>query len=434
MSGVRFFYDALVVCLLVVASPYFLYQALRYRKYAPIFRQRFWVSPGVSGMATAESVWIHAVSVGEVLAARVLIPRLRECYPGLRVVVSTTTITGQQIARTALEGVDEVFYCPIDLSFSVTRAINRFRPRLFIMMESEIWPNLLYACHRSGTKIVLVNGRISLNSYKRYLLVRPLLKYVLSWISHFCVQDDEVARRLVVLGADSQKITITKSLKFDALDVRTTIETDVKRYFCVSPGRQVVVAASTQLEEESYVLEAFGNVRAKAENLLLVIAPRHPERFSEVERIAVRAGYRVVRRSELNIDTEPLADVVLLDTIGELAQLYPIATVVFVGGSLVPKGGHNILEPARFGKPIVFGHHMENFAEIAGLFLSSKAAWQVRSVRELEEALAVLLSDSVQRARFGAAALALVEENRGALEETLKSIEAVMRSQKTTVE
>jgi len=433
MSGVRFFYDALVVCLLVVASPYFLYQALRYQKYAPSFRQRFLVSPGESGVATTESVWVHAVSVGEVLAARVLIPRLRKCYPGLRVVVSTTTITGQQIARTALEGVDEVFYCPIDLSFSVTRAVNRFRPRLFIMMESEIWPNLLYACRRNGTKIVLVNGRISLNSYKRYLLVRPLLKHVFSWISHFCVQDEEVARRLEALGVDSQKITITKSLKFDASDVRTTIETDVKRYFCVSPGRQIVVAASTQLGEESYVLEAFKNVRAKAENLLLVIAPRHPERFSEVERIAVRAGYRVVRRSELKIDTEPLADVVLLDTIGELAQLYPIATVVFVGGSLVPKGGHNILEPARFGKPIVFGHHMENFAEIARLFLSNKAAWQVRSVQELEEALTVLLSDSIQSARFGASALALVEGNRGALEETLKSIEAVMRSKKITI-
>ncbi len=421
-------YNAVIVCLVAVASPYFLYQAVRHRKYVANLRQRLGDLPASLGEAAGESIWIQAVSVGEVLAARALIPGLRERYPHLRVVVSTTTITGQQVARTQLEGVEEVFYFPIDLSFVVARTLDRVRPRLFIMMETEIWPNLLRLCHLRGVKTVLVNGRISPKSYRRYRLVRPMFRRILAGVDRFCAQSEESARRLVDLGADPRAVTMTGSLKFDSVDIRSTPLGDVQRYFRVSPQRQVIIAASTRRGEETAVLRAFGRVRATAEQALLILAPRHPERFAEVEQIATRAGYRVRRRSELRIDAEPRADVVLLDTIGELARLYPVATAVFVGGSLVPAGGHNVLEPAVFGKPIVFGPHMENFAEIAEAFVSNEAAWQVRSGQELEEALATLLSDPVRQARLGAAARALVEANRGAREKTLALISALMPS------
>jgi 3-deoxy-D-manno-octulosonic-acid transferase len=305
------------------------------------------------------------------------------------------------------------------------------KPRLFIMMETEIWPNLLRACRRAGVKTVLVNGRISSRSYPRYRLARPFIRRVLEHVDRFCMQSDESARRIVEIGAAANRVVVTGSLKFDSLEIPGVAAADrgrnrVLRYFRVAPDRPVVIAASTLKGEEEPVLEAFQRIRATMTNALLVIAPRKPERFDEVERLARRAGWNVARRSELRVDSEPRHDVVILDTIGELAQLYQVATAVFVGGSLVDAGGHNILEPAVFGKPIVVGPHMENFAEIARTFLDNGAAVQVRSARELEPALRGLLADPVRRARLGAAARALVEANRGARGKSLSAIAQVL--------
>jgi len=272
---------------------------------------------------------------------------------------------------------------------------------------------------------VVVNGRISYRSYPRYRLVRPFFRRVLADVDRFCVQGDETARRLVDLGADPARITVTGSLKFDSLDPSTAPgrgRERVLRFFRISRGRLVLVAGSTSKGEEEAVIRAFNRVRTTTTpgSALLILAARHPERFSEVERLCQREGLSTIRRSDLPIDKEPRADAVILDTIGELAQLYQIATAVFVGGSLVPLGGHNILEPAVHGKPIVFGPHMENFAEIAGAFLANGAAVQVRTARELEDVVVELMADPVRRARLGAAARALVDANRGAKDTTLK--------------
>jgi 3-deoxy-D-manno-octulosonic-acid transferase len=426
-------YSVLTVAFFVMVSPYLLYQALRYRKYIGNLPQRLGYLPVSFNLDGDESIWVHAVSVGEVLTARALLPDLRERYPRLRIFLSTTTMTGQQIARNNLQYIDEVFYFPFDLGFIVKRTLRLVRPRLFIMMETEIWPNLLRACHRAGVKTVLVNGRISSRSYPRYRLGRPFFRRVLRHVDRFCMQSEESARRIVDIGAPRERVTVTGSLKFDSLELPGPTAADrgrnrVLRYFRISPDRPVVIAASTLKGEEEPVLEAFQRVRATMPSALLIIAPRKPERFDEAERLARRAGWNVARRTELRVDSEPRHDVVVLDTIGELAQLYQVATAVFVGGSLVDAGGHNILEPAVFGKPIVFGPHMQNFAEIARAFVDNGASIQLRSPRELETVLLELLSDPVRRASLGAAARALVEANRGARGKSLSAIAQVMPS------
>jgi 3-deoxy-D-manno-octulosonic-acid transferase len=426
-------YSVLIVLFFLVMSPYFLYQAIRHRKYVRSLPQRLGYLPLSFNFDGDESIWIHAVSVGEVLTARALLPPLRERYPRLRIFLSTTTMTGQQVARGNVHDVDEVFYFPFDLRPIMKRTLGLVKPRLLIIMETEIWPNLLRVCHEAGVKTVLVNGRISARSFPRYRFARAFFRRVLAHVDRFCMQSEESARRIIEIGADRTRVSVTGSLKFDSLDIPGTAGADrgrnrVLRYFRITGGRPVIIAASTLKGEEEPVLDAFRRVRATWGNALLIIAPRKPERFDEVERLARRGGWRVARRTELPVDSEPRVDVVVLDTIGELAQVYQVATVVFVGGSLVDAGGHNILEPAVFGKPIVFGPHMHNFTDIARTFIDNRGAIQVRSAAELEATLVELLSDPVKRAGVGAAARALVEANRGARAKSLTVIAQLMPS------
>jgi 3-deoxy-D-manno-octulosonic-acid transferase len=419
-------YSLLTLLLFLVVSPYFVYQAIRYKKYIGSLRQRLGYLPITFNVDGEESIWIHAVSVGEALTARALAEDLKARYPRLRLFVSTTTMAGQEVARRSLQHVDAVFYFPFDWAFIVRRTLNIVRPRVFIMMETEIWPNLLRLCRKRGVKTVMINGRISSRSYPRYRMVRPFFRRVLADVDRFCMQSEESARRLVDLGADPAHVTVTGSLKFDSLERPAAghgrPRERVLRFFRISPNRTVLVAGSTIRGEEAAFLHAFERVKTTMPSALAIIAPRHAERFGEVERLARELGYVTARRSELPIDAEPRADVIVLDSHGELAQLYQVATAVFVGGSLVDQGGHNILEPAMFGKPIVFGPHMQNFQEIADAFITNGAAMQVQSERELDEALLTLVTDPVLRARLGAAARALVEANRGAKTKTLAVI------------
>ena len=425
------FYSLATAVVLVAWAPYFLYQALRHSKYIGSLRQRLGYLPVSLNLDAEPSIWVHAVSVGEVLAARPVIVELRKQYPALRIFLSTTTRTGQQLARQSVSDVDGTFYLPFDWTFTVRRTLRRVRPRLFVMVESEIWPNLLRECRVRGVKTVVVNGRISRRSFPRYKLVKRWFSRVLADIDRFCVQGDETARRLIALGADPARVVITGSLKFDALQtvpIPGRGPQRVLRFFRLRPGRPVLMAGSTLKGEEEPVVRAFNRLRAtpRGQGALLVIAARHPERFAEVERLCRQEGLSTVRRTELPIDNEPRVDAVILDTIGELAHLYQIATAVFVGGSIVPAGGHNILEPAAHGKAIVFGPHMENFSEIAATFLANDAAVRVQSEGELEEALLSLMGDPVRRARLGAAARALVVANRGAKDKTLAAIADVL--------
>jgi 3-deoxy-D-manno-octulosonic-acid transferase len=429
---VYFLYSFVTLLALVALLPYFVYQALRHNKYVGSLGQRLGYLPVSFNLDGDASIWVHAVSVGEVLAARPLLADLRRRYPQLRLFLSTTTMAGQQLARRSVTDVDGVFYFPLDWAFAVRRTLALVNPRLFVMIETEIWPNLLRECRRRGVRTVLANGRISYRSFPRYRLIRPFFRRVLADVDRLCVQGDEAARRLTQLGADPSRIIVTGSLKFDSLDIAPTAgrgRERVLRFFRMSPNRSVVVAGSTLKGEEESIIAAFNQLRRGGGHALLVIAPRHPERFDEVERLCRAEGLSTVRRTELSIDAEPRADAVVLDTIGELAEVYRIATVVFVGGSLVRAGGHNILEPAAFGKPVVVGPHTQNFAEIVETFLANDAVVQVRSERELTTTLLGLMGDPVRRARLGAAARALVEANRGAKDKTLAVIATVLPPQ-----
>ncbi len=417
-------YSLLTLVAFLVVSPYFVYQALRYRKYVGSLGQRLGHLPITLNVDGEPSIWIHAVSVGEALTVRALIADLKARYPRHRLFLSTTTMAGQQVARRSLQQLDAVFYFPFDWAFVVRRTLKIVNPSLFVMVETEIWPNLLRVCRALGVKTVMVNGRISSRSYPRYRLVRPFFRRVLGDVDRFCMQSDESARLLIDLGAEPSRVTVTGSLKFDSLEMPAPFahgkaRERVLRFFRVPSTRVVLLAGSTMRGEEPAILRAFARLKMSSPGALLVLAPRHPERFSEVIELARASGLATVRRSDLPIDAEPRAAIVVLDTIGELAQLYQIATVAFVGGSLLDHGGHNILEPAVFGKPVVFGPYMQNFKEIAEAFVSNGAAVQVQSERELEEALLALFTDPVRQARLGAAARALVEANRGAKDKTL---------------
>ena len=400
-------------------------------------RERFGRLPATVNPDRRPSIWVHAVSVGEALAARPLLRALRASHPAHRLVLSTTTATGQRVARGFGADVDAVCYAPFDFPAFVNRALNRIAPELLVVVDTEIWPNLLRACRRRGVGALVVNGRLSDRSFRRYRLARGCMGRVLADVGRICAQTEEWGRRFVAIGADPARVVVTGSLKFDAVGPlqaesrpvagvgRAGLAGDagtgdrLRAAFDFARSRPVLIAASTLRGEEEPVLRAFGRVRRNAPDALLVIAPRHPERFDEARAIAERAGHRVRMRSDLEPGRDPGADVVILNTLGELARLFDIASAVFVGGSLVPAGGHNLIEPAAAGRAIVVGPHMENFADVAREFLSRGAALQVRDAIELEETLAGLMRDGEQRARLGDAARAIVDANRGATRRTL---------------
>ena len=388
-------------------------------------RERFGRLPAAVNPDRRPSVWVHAVSVGEALAARPLLRALRAVYPAHRLVLSTTTATGQRVARGFGRDADAVCYAPFDFPWFVNRALDRIAPALFLVVDTEIWPNLLRACRRRGVGALIVNGRLSERSFRRYRLVRGGMRRVLADVGRVCAQTEEWARMFVAIGADPDRVTVTGSLKFDAVAgaAGSSPEPDIgdrlRAVFDFARSRPVLIAASTLRGEEEPVLRAFARIRRTAPDALLVIAPRHPERFDEARGIARRAGYRVRMRSALAPGSGPGPDVVILNTLGELARLFEIASAVVVGGSLVPAGGHNPIEPAAAGRAIVFGPHMDNFADVARELVARGAAIQAPDADALEETLADLMRDGARRSRLGDAARAVVHRNLGATRRTM---------------
>jgi 3-deoxy-D-manno-octulosonic-acid transferase len=412
-------YTAVVSLGFVLALPFYLWKGRATGKYLTTFRERMGRLPeGI--VAGAPTIWIHAVSVGEVLAARILVKPLKQRFPGHRVFISTTTMTGGAVARAGSGGADGLFYAPFDWPGPVRRALQALKPRLLLLVETELWPNLIHEARRQGTRVAVVNGRISDRSFGRYRLVRAFLRVVLAEVDLLLMQTEEYARRVTLIGAPPERVRVVGNLKYDAPGSPDVPEA-LGRLLSSGSG-PLWVAGSTVAGEEERVLAAFRRVLESFPDARLLIAPRHPERFDDVLVRIEAAGFRCVRRTRLGEGPWGGAGVLLLDTIGELAGVYPAATVVFVGGSLVPSGGHNVLEPALAGKAVIVGPHMENFQEIADTFLAEGALVQVRSDDELGTALLELLGDAGRRDEIGRRARSLVERNRGALDATLDAL------------
>src|SRR5262245_31304229 len=353
-------YTLILALGLVLTLPYYL---VRFRKYLPTVADRlgFLKIPRLQ-----HAIWVHAVSVGEVKSVEQLLERLRKQFPGKPLVVSTATPAGQQVARARLDIVDHSFYFPIDLPWCVRRAVDRVDPEMVIIAETEIWPNFLRACRRRGVRVVMINGRISDRSFSRYRLARRWLRWVFEDYTLIGVQSESDRQRIEAIGADPRKVTVLGNLKYDAVGSNGGVENALATF--LKDWNPLWIAASTMQGEEEVVLDACDEIRKSHPTLKLLIAPRHAHRFDAVAEMIKARNQQMLRRTQIGREyAKP--GVLLLDTIGELATVFQYATVVYMGGSLVSTGGHNVLEPARHSKPIVFGPHMENFRDIARLFL-----------------------------------------------------------------
>jgi 3-deoxy-D-manno-octulosonic-acid transferase len=366
--------------------------------------------------------WIHAVSVGEAATAVPLVEALARRWPGLRIVMTTVTPTGARIVADRLDGRVSHRYFPLDLPGPVRRALDAVRPRFFIGMETELWPNFLRALAARGIPSMVANGRISDRSFRRYRRVRFLTSRMLRDVAIFAMQSEEDARRIIALGAPPERVVVTGNLKTDLAPPDAGAEVIWQRLLGLREDDLVWIAGSTHRGEDAVVLDAFLRLRARFPRLVLLLAPRHPERVPEIEGLVSERGLGAVRRSALPGARERGA-VIILDTVGELAQLYRVATVVFVGGSLVPTGGHNMLEPALARKPVLFGPHTSNFRESADSLLAAGGATLVRDGTELEREVGRLLGDDDLRRRMGEAAFQAVVNRQGAMRQTLDLVE-----------
>ena len=368
-------------------------------------------------------LWLHSVSVGEAVVGSILVSRLLARRPGLPILVSTVTPTGRKVAEERIPQAEAFIYWPLDFPGSVNRALTAVAPRLVLLTEGEIWPNFLDTCHHRQVPVLLVNGRISQRSLRGYQFVKPLFRRVLDQISLFCMRGEVDAERILALGADPQRVVVTGNIKYDDEDGNSHFPPHLDPVVRLMDGRPVWVAGSTHRGEESIILQAFRQVRSEVPDSVLVLAPRHPERVPEVETLLREADFPFVRRTHLPENSSALPPVILVDTMGELGHLYALATVVFVGGSLVPVGGHNILEPARYRRPILFGPHMDNFAEVAEAFLGEGMSHQVRDTRELVARVVELFRDTAAAREMGEAAYRVLDRNRGAAERTVTLVE-----------
>ena len=417
-------YSVLLALGLVVGSPYWLFEMIRHGKYRKGMRERFGAVPERVRGSNEKSIWIHAVSVGEVLAVSELARALSSDFAELRVVISTTTDTGQKLAESRF-GAENVFYFPLDFAFAVRRWLTALKPELVVVAETEFWPNFLREASRCGARVAIVNARISDRSLGGYLRWRGVIRQVLKSVDVFLAQTPEDARRLVEIGAPGDRVRVGGNLKFDVPPPRSTAIVDQLRASLEQSGAgPVLVCGSTVEGEEELLFRAFESVLKKYSAAVLLLAPRHPERFDSVAELAGQRGLQLQRRSQWHGDSLA-GSVLLLDSIGELASVYALADVAFVGGSLVPRGGHNIIEPAQYGVPILVGPHTENFRDIVSFFQRQDAV-RVVAAGDLGSTVMDLLSNAAERLALGKRAAAAIESQRGATQRTLKELRTLM--------
>lgn len=370
------------------------------------------------------SLWIHAVSVGEVLSLQNLIKKIKERFPDWAVYFSTLTNTGMRVAKEKLVDADFIFFIPLDFTFIIRKFLNALEPDVFVLAESEFWPNLLREAKRKTDSVLLINGRISPQSFKRYLRFKSFSKKILKNIDLFLVQTGNDKEKLEKIGVNPAEVKVVSNLKCE-IDLPLLTEGELlslKKNLSIPETKKIIVAGSTRKGEEKKLLVAYTRARKKREDLQLIIAPRHPERFDDVEKICQEFPFKVFKRTLVSPETQ--WDILVLDTIGELAQFYALCDAAFVGGSLVPWGGQNLLEPAFYGKPVFFGPFMENFSFLAKKFVQSGGARIVYKEKDLVN-MFLIENDKIFK-KMGKRAKETLNSLKGATEKTLKAIESFM--------
>jgi len=427
-----FLYSLLLTIGFILLLPRFLFQ----KKYAAGLRQRFGHLPEFPPNEKPV-MWLHCVSVGETNAARPLVKEIKEKFPEYRLVVSTTTKTGQNLAREVFaRDAELVFYFPFDWKFTVHRVLKKIKPSVILIMETEIWFNFVRESHKSGAKVFIVNGRLSEKSVNRYNWIPNTMRRVLHHVDLALMQNGADAKRLLGLGTRNTKVKVTGNIKFDQAfdETESRLTRELRGRFAISKDAALIVAASTHAPEERLLLQAFKETwkNSKANLPRLLIAPRHPERFAEVEEMIKASGFDWAKRSEEASSRDESAEVILLDSIGELRAVYPLAEIVFVGGSLIRHGGQSVLEPAIAERAIVTGFYTTNFAEIVKEFLAQGALLQLPKLgeKEIPDALAKvfseLLKDTERRGKLAKNAFDVMKKNRGATEKTVEYIKSFL--------
>jgi 3-deoxy-D-manno-octulosonic-acid transferase len=419
-------YSALAAMALLLSAPVWLLRMLGHGKYRAGLGERLGRVPARlrDSQQQRPTIWVHAVSVGEVLAVSGLISELQQRAPAYRIIISTTTLTGQKLAHDRF-GEENVFYFPLDFAFAIRPYLRALRPELLAVAETEFWPNFLRLARQSGARIAVVNARISDRSLPRYRRFRALLAPVLRQVDVYLAQGDEDRRRLIEIGAPAERVQVSGNLKFDLKPVaEAPIVSALRAAIRRDRVEPVLVCGSTVEGEESIALRAFAAVREGFPKALMILAPRHPERFAHVADLVTASGVHFWRRSRWDA-SQPIPPILLLDTIGELASTYALADIAFVGGSLVAKGGHNILEAAQHGAAIVVGPHTENFRDMVALFRRADAV-VIANAGQLAPAFLNLLADQNRRRELGERARDILRANSGATARTVAALESLL--------
>jgi len=423
---IHIFYDIVFMTVLLLGSPYIAYRILTSRRFRAGLRHRLGFVPRHQRMGEGMVVWIHGVSVGEIKTIPPLLERIKRTHPDVQWAISTTTLAGYQMARKLFPGMF-IFYFPLDIGFIVKNVMRRINPDLIILMELEIWPNLLYEADKKGARIVIVNGRISEKSFNGYRRLTKLLPEM-DRISLFSVQSKDYRDRLLALNINPSKIVVTGNIKYDGIDTSRKLDAGrIRRDHKLNDENRVLVAGSTHSGEEEALLDIYLDLQKAHNGLRLVLAPRHLERVDDICKACLKRRVIPVLRTDISSKSGDLDpdEILILDTIGELDRVYWAADLVFIGGSLVPKGGHNMMEPAGKGLAVLYGPHVFNFEEDTALLDRHNAAIKVKDAGELKEWIDRLLKNRAEAARLGKAAMEAISEAKGATERNFELLETI---------
>lgn len=405
--------------------PFILLRLLWRSRKAPDYRKRVCERLGYAPAALEHSIWVHAVSVGETIAATPFIKALQKQFPNLPIVVTNMTPTGSARAKAAFGDSVKHAYVPYDIPGAVTRFINRTHPKILIVMETELWPNLFSICKQKNIPILLANARLSEKSARGYRAIASLTREMLSAICTLASQGFADAERFIALGMKKENVIVTGNIKFDLVLPENLAEKSQALRTAIGTNRLVWIAASTHPGEDEIILSAHHEIRKKFPNALLILVPRHPERFNSVAQLCTQNNFSVARRS-LNETCSDSTAIYLADTMGEMMLMYSISDIAFVAGSFAQVGGHNMLEPAALGKPIITGPVLFNFAEISEMLINAKGMIKVTDANELAETVARIFADENYRKQVGGNALSIVEKNRGALRKQVEVVERLL--------